>query len=66
MTTEKARKLLGKDYEHRSDQEIDALVNKMDLLADVLADAVIDRLGENKDNEECDHTNQSLIVQTSD
>lgn len=62
VTTEKARKLLGKNYQHLSNEEVDNLVNRMSLLADALVDAVINQLGEDNTNEKRSNTNQSLII----
>ena len=61
MTTEKARKLLGYKYKNKSDQEIDRLVNKMDILVDILVDATITKIYE-ENNEDCADSNQSLII----
>ena len=65
VTIAKARKLLGKDYEHRTDEEVDALIKKMGTFADVLVDAVIAHLDEEKDNEKRTDTNQSFVTQAS-
>lgn len=61
VTIKEARKLLGNKYTNLSDEEVQLKINSLGKIADVLVDAVLQKLDTINTNETSNNTSESLI-----